>query len=169
MIYITSTGPIKVLFMWLLEITIFIQIVAVATINFSLAATNWGQLLFEDGFYFGVILPSAIHKISNVKDWFMRTALQIIEIWLKNKQPRCCRTKPTTSSVLMATPTWLCSCMHAAIIRGRLLIIFFHRAPGASTRINTVCFSFPRISQEGAPTPTSLGHQGSSLVQLSFL
>ena len=57
-------------------------------------ATNQGQLLFEGGF--GAIPPGAIHKNSNVKDWFMRTALQIIE---ENKQPRCHRTGPTYFSV----------------------------------------------------------------------
>ena len=50
------------------------------TINFSHAGV---RLLIKGGFInFGVILPSAIHKNSYVNDWFMRTALQIINIRL---------------------------------------------------------------------------------------
>ena len=64
--------------------TVFNRIVAVATVNFSLAGV-W--LLIEGGSYsraafinFGAIPLGAIHENSSLKDWFMRTALQKIEI-----------------------------------------------------------------------------------------
>ena len=65
-------------------------------INFSLAGV---RLLIEgSSYYFGAIPPPAIHKNNNAKDYLFRTALQITEIRLKNKQPRCLRTKPRTFS-----------------------------------------------------------------------
>ena len=77
--------------------TVYIWIVVVATVNFSLAGV---RLLIEGSSYSRVafinlraISPSAIHKKNNAKDRIMRTALQIFVMWLNNKHPRCCRTK----------------------------------------------------------------------------
>ena len=47
--------------------TVFIRIVAAATINFSLAGV---RPLIEGGSYFGAIPPPAIHKNSNAKTIF---------------------------------------------------------------------------------------------------
>ena len=59
--------------------TVFIRIVAAATIDFSLVGV---RLPIEDSsYYFGAIPPAAIHKNNNVKDYFFfRTALRITEI-----------------------------------------------------------------------------------------
>ena len=79
--------------------TVFIWIVAAATINCWSAATNWGWLLFEDvSYYFEAIPPPAIHKNSNVKDHFFITSLRITEIW---KQISSLRTKPRTSFAML--------------------------------------------------------------------
>ena len=63
-----------------MQYTIFIRIVATATINFSLAGlgavTNLGWLLFEGGFSnFRLILEGVINKNYNAEDWFTKTAL----------------------------------------------------------------------------------------------
>ena len=79
-------------------------LVAVATINFSLAGVRQlieGSSFLGTSYYFEAIPPAAIHKNSNVKDYFFRTSLQITEIWSKNKQPCCLRTKPRTSSAML--------------------------------------------------------------------
>ena len=81
--------------------------------------------LFEDGSYYFEAASPAIHKNSNVK--VLRTVLRITEMWSKNKQSRCLRTKPRTSSAMflprtnnrsqlaiVVTPTYLCSHMCAA-------------------------------------------------------
>ena len=77
--------------------TIFIRIVAVATINFSLA---WVWLLIESGSYsrvavinFGGIPYSAMHKNCSTDDWFMKKLL-------------CCsRIKPRLSSTIVLPRT----------------------------------------------------------------
>ena len=54
------------------ECIVFIQIVAAATINFSLA---WVRLLIEGGSYlrgaFGPIRDGVIHKNCSTENWFM--------------------------------------------------------------------------------------------------
>ena len=124
--------------------TVFIQIVAMATINFSLA---WVQLLIEGGscskaafINFGSIPHSVLHKIGSTEDCFMKTSLQVIDVRSSKKFPCCNRTKPRLSSAfvlprtservplaIVTTPTWSTSHMRAATIRG-----------GASIWINMV-------------------------------
>ena len=58
-----------------------------------------------------LLLPSINN--SNAKDWFLRTALQIIIIWSKSKQPRCRRTKPWTSSTVLLPRTNDQSCPYS--------------------------------------------------------
>ena len=65
-------------------VTVFIRIVAAATIIFSLA---WVQLLIEGGsylrtafIYFRPILDSVVHEDCSTEDWFTKTALQEIDI-----------------------------------------------------------------------------------------
>ena len=69
---------------FLIVYTIFIGIVAVATINFSLA---WVRPLIEGGSYsreafinLGLMLGSVVHVNHSTEDWFTKIALQVIEI-----------------------------------------------------------------------------------------
>ena len=64
--------------------TVFIGIVATATINFSL---TWVQLLIKGSSYsraafvnFGPMLSGVVHKNRSTEDRFMKIALQVIEI-----------------------------------------------------------------------------------------
>ena len=64
--------------------TVFIQIVAADTINFSLLGV---RLLIEDSSYsrvafinFGPMLGGVVHKNYSTEDWFTKTALRIIDI-----------------------------------------------------------------------------------------
>ena len=89
--------------------TVFIQIVAAATINFSLA---WVRLLIEGSSYsrvafinFGPILDGVFHKNCSTEGWFMKTVLRVIEIRLSKKLPRCSKTKPRPSSVMVLPRT----------------------------------------------------------------
>ena len=84
--------------------TIFIRMVATATINFSLA---WVQLLSEGGSYwrvvfinFGLILDGVIHKNCSTEDWFTKTALRVTEIRSSKKLQLCSRTKPALFSAM---------------------------------------------------------------------
>ena len=85
--------------------TVFIRIVAAATINFSL---GWVQLLIESGLYsrvayikFGPILDGVIHKNRSTECWFMKTALRVIEIRSSKKLSHCSRIKPRLSSAMV--------------------------------------------------------------------
>ena len=118
--------------------TVFIRIVTVATINFSLA---WVRLLIEGSSYsraafvnFGSIPHSVLHKKGSTEDWFMKTSLWVIDVRSSKKLLCCNRTKPRLSSAvvlpqmskrvalaIVTTPTWSTSCMCAATIQGRLL------------------------------------------------
>ena len=85
--------------------TVFIRIVATATINFSLA---WVRLLIQGSSYsrvafinLGPIRDSVIHQNRSRVDWFTKTALRIIEIRSSKKLPRCSRIKPGLSSAIV--------------------------------------------------------------------
>ena len=136
--------------------TVFIRMVAAATINFSLA---WVRLQTEGGSYsrvafinFGPILDGVIHKNCS---WFSKIALWIIEIWSSKKLPCCSKTNPRPSPVTEQASrlylwSWphplsrICTCLQllfegsyyffpsAATIRG-----------AASIRINTVTLFSP--------------------------
>ena len=139
--------PVFILYsLGLCTYTVFIRIVAVATINFSLTGV---RLLIEGGSYsrvafinFGVIPHSAIHKHS---DWFMRTALQIIEIWSKNKQPYCCRAKPRCLlpcfclklTIIQHLRSWAhpLKCVHACV---QLLFLSQSSRCGYYSRVATI-------------------------------
>ena len=125
--------------------TVFIRIVAAATINFSLA---WVRLLIEGGSYsraafinFGPILDDVIHKNCSTEGWFSKTALRVIEIRSSKKLPRCSKTKPRPSSVTeQASALYLRSWPHPLNrVRAcvRLLFeggyYFFRWVPGAAT------------------------------------
>ena len=91
--------------LYYLGITVFIRIVAVATINFSLA---WVRLLIEGGsysrvafIYFRPILDGIVHEDYSTEDWFAKTALEEIDIRPSKKLPRCNRTKPGLSSAIV--------------------------------------------------------------------
>ena len=69
--------------------------VAAATIDFSFAqsmGTNRGRSAF-----IGPILHSTVDSNRNSNGWFMRIALQIIEVRSKNNLPNSRRTKPSSS------------------------------------------------------------------------
>ena len=85
--------------------TVFIRIVAAATINFSLA---WVRLLIEGGSYsraafinFGPIPHSVIRKNCSTEDWFMKTSLRVIDVRSSKKLPCCNRTEPKLSSAFV--------------------------------------------------------------------
>ena len=88
-------------------ITIFIRIVAVATINFSLAGV---RLLIEGSSYSRtslIILERylPLPSIKILRQHERLTSLRITEIWSKNKQPCWLRTKPRTSSAMFLPRT----------------------------------------------------------------
>ena len=86
----------------LITITVFIRIVAAATINFSL---DWVRLLIEGGSYsraafinFGPMLSGVVHKNRSTEDWLKKTSLWVIDVRLSEKLLRCSRIKPRLSS-----------------------------------------------------------------------
>ena len=142
--------------------TVFIRIVAAATINFSLA---WVRLLIEGGSYsraafinFGPILDGIIHKNCNTEGWFSKTALRVIEILSSKKLPCCSKPNSRPSFVTkQASSLHLWSWPHPLNrVRACLRLLFkggyyfFRWAPGvatirgaASIRINTVYVGSP--------------------------
>ena len=83
------------------DYTVFNQIVAAATINFSLA---WVWLLIEGGSYsraafiYLPILDGGVNEDCSTEDWFTKTALRDFDIRLSKKLPRC---KPRLSSAIV--------------------------------------------------------------------
>ena len=91
--------------MFLALTTVFIRTVAAATIKFNLA---WVPLLIEGGSYsravfinFRLRLDGVIHKNCSTEGRFTKTALRIIDIRSSKKLPRCSKTKPRPSSVMV--------------------------------------------------------------------
>ena len=139
--------------------TVFIRIVATATINFSPALVwllikgdSYSRVAFNN---LGPILDGVIHKNCSTEGWFSKTALRIIEIRSSKKLPHCSKTKPRPSSVTeQASTLYLWSWPHPLNwVRACVQLLFegsyhfFHWAPGAATiwgmasiRINTVFY-----------------------------
>ena len=114
--------------------TVFIQIVAAATINFSLA---WVRLLIKGGSYsrvafinFGPILDGVIHENCSTEGWFSKTALRVIEIGSSKKLSRCSKTKPIPSSVTeQASALYLRSWSHPLNrVRACMRLLFLSRS-----------------------------------------
>ena len=85
--------------------TVFILIVAVATINFRLlgVATNQGQLSYlRVGFInFRPMLGGVVHKNCTTEDWLTKTALRLIELRSSKKLLRCSKIKPRLFSAMI--------------------------------------------------------------------
>ena len=80
--------------------------------NFSLA---WVQLLIEGGSYsraafinFGPMLGGVVHKNRSTEDWFIKTALRVIEIQSSKRLLCCSRIKPRLSSAMVWPRTSEC-------------------------------------------------------------
>ena len=107
-------------------------------LNFSLAGV---RLLIEGGSYsrvafinFRLILHGATHNNSTTEDWFMRAALQIMEIWSKKKLPHNRRTKPRWSSAMPNKQ------LFTACNRGHIHWIEFTHVCGYYSRVAAVSF-----------------------------
>ena len=135
--------PLKLLGVLVLSIiyTLFIRIVAAATINFSRA---WVRLLIEGGSYlraafinFGPIPHSVIRKNCSTEDWFMKTSLRVIDVRSSIKLLCCSRTELRLSSAIVCPNERV----HFTCDRDHTHLIDFAHACSYYSRAATISFT----------------------------